>query len=752
MKIDATVLHNLALSLRVALLIPIMAISISMSAQSQAKSNPETNEQATQEKDSEKQTLSPEEIVKRAFDSLEKSDIPEQSTLQRTAASSIYATITNSHLVKDKLDDLTSEKVFERYIEALDPNKFYFLQSDIDNFKLSERLMLAHMKSGDLSHEFDIFKVFRNRIEQRIRYAIKRLHQPFDFELDESYLIDREDVAWAKNEKELQDTWRKRIKNDILIEQINDQELSIEEVRENLERRYLSVARNTRQLTDYDVFQLIINAYSHSVEPHTAYLTPRASENFDISMRLSLQGIGAVLQQDNEYTVIRRIIPGGPAEKDGRLEADDRIVGVGQSEEEIIDVIGWRLDDVVDRIRGEKGTQVYLRVLAGEKKPAGKARIIQITRDNINLEERRAQSTIKTIETDSGEKRFAIINLDSFYIDFKAYQQGDPDYRSTTRDVKEILNELKDEDIAGVVIDLRNNGGGGLPEAVSLAGLFIEQGPIVQIQSFFGRINVENDPDPEIIYDGPLAVLINQYSASASEIFAGAIQDYNRGIIIGEPTFGKGTVQNVLQVNTLQDLGPLSSIFRKKEKPIDMGQINITMAQFFRVNGSSTQHRGVEPDIVWRTAYIDEETGERAYDNAIPWRKIAATDFDAFAKAPAQSVVNENLKKHVTRTKEDVDFIYFEELNKLRTLRKERKTVSLNRQTRLTENADIEQQLFDIENRKRIGKGEEPYESIAAYEEAKEEEDKKRRQDESPQFDDPYLLEGARILNDFIAS
>lgn len=729
-------------------LLRILCISqlIILSIQAQAKTNPAIDTHVTEE------ATQPDlqKIVNEAFASLEETDIPKQTSLQQTAASAIFKAIDNSHLVKGTIDDVTPEKVFERYIKSLDPNKFYFLQSDIDHFRRSQNQFLTDIESGDLKHQFDIFNVFRERVENQIRFAIKRLHQPFDFELDEQYETNREDSTWAKTEQELQKTWRKRIKNDILIEQINDEELTYTKVLENLQRRYLTVARTTRQLNDYDVFQFIINAYTHSVEPHTTYLTPRASENFDISMRLSLQGIGAVLQQDNEYTVVRRIITGGPADKDGRLQADERIIGVGQTEDDIIDVIGWRLDDVVEQIRGEKGTEVYLRVLPDEKKPAGKPRTIKITRDNINLEERRAQSTIKSVETENGEKQFAIINIDSFYIDFAAYGQGDPNYRSTTRDVKEIINNLDQDMIDGIIIDLRNNGGGGLPEAISLAGLFIEEGPIVQIESFFGQVNVERDPDPSIVYGGPLAVLTNQYSASASEIFAGAIKDYNRGYLIGEPTFGKGTVQNVQKVSDLSNLGPLSSLFGRQNKKTDIGQLNITIAQFYRVNGSSTQYKGVKPHIQWSTSILDEETGERAYDNAIPWRQIKASEYEVFTSAPTASAIEKLTEKHIERTKANVDFIYFSQMNKLRVSRKDKTKVSLNRETRFMENQKIESQLFDIENKKRLGKGEQPYASIAEFEEAREAELKQRRTDESPEFDDPYLSEAALILNDFI--
>jgi len=463
------------------------------------------------------------------------------------------------------LDDDFSAAVLRAYLDRLDPGKVFFLRSDIDQFDALRHRFDDFIRAGDIRPAFTIFSIFRTRLEQRVAFATARLRAPLDFARDEEYLFDRKAADWAVDAAALDDTWRRRIKNDIIVLRLTGKGES--EIFETLEKRYTHLARRTRQFKSDDVFQTFANAYLGIIDPHTSYFSPRASENFHIQMRLSLEGIGAVLQSEDEYTLVRRIIPGGPADLGGELQAGDRIVGVaanGPADRDITDVIGWRLDDVVDMIRGPKDSLVSLEILPAGNDLDSPGRVITIRRDKINLEEQAAKKRILRVPAaagpggdggvgdaidsgDGGDGEFpaqltlGVIDLPSFYIDFGGLQNNEPDYRSTTRDVRKILEEFRGEDIDGLLIDLRGNGGGALTEAVTLTGLFIRDGPVVQVQSAGGSVNADHDPDPGLVYDGPLAVLVDRHSASASEIFAGAIQDYRRGLIIGETTYGKGT-------------------------------------------------------------------------------------------------------------------------------------------------------------------------------------------------------------------
>jgi carboxyl-terminal processing protease len=475
------------------------------------------------------------------------------------------------------------------------------------------------LRHSDLLSAYEIFNVYVDRVQQRVDFARERVKEPFDFTVDEYYQFDREGEAWAASSAELDELWRKRVKNDYLRLKLTDKEP--EAIVDTLTERYDNLERRIQELNNEDVFQFFMNAFAQSIEPHTAYLSPRTSENFEISMKLSLEGIGALLGRENEYTLISRIVPGGPADQDGRLQAGDRITAVGQGQDgKMVDVIGWRVDDVVDLIRGPKDTVVRLEVLPEDTSVSGPTTVIDIVRNEVKLEEQAAQSEIIEIPkdgTDGEMMKIGVIDLPVFYLDFNGRAQNLPDYRSSTRDVERLLGELKEQGVQGIVVDLRNNGGGSLLEATTLTGLFIDQGPVVQVRNSSGRIQLEEDIDPGMAWEGPLAVLVNRYSASASEIFAAAIQDYGRGVVIGEPTFGKGTVQSLLD---LDDYAPADKS--------GMGQLKITMAQFFRVNGGSTQNRGVVPDIRFPSAGDPQEYGERSLDNALPWTSIDAARFD----------------------------------------------------------------------------------------------------------------------------
>ena len=539
---------------------------------------------------------------------------------QRYASNIATRFLTNYHYKRTRLDDELSSEIFDSYIELLDPNRIYFLRSDIDTFERYRHGMDDALRHSDLQSAYEVFNVYVDRVQQRVDYARTRVKQPFDFTVDEYYQFDREGEPWAADTAELDELWRTRVKNDYLRLLLTDKEP--EAIVETLIERYDNLERRIQELNNEDVFQFFMNAFAQSIEPHTAYLSPRNSENFEISMKLSLEGIGALLGRENEYTLISRIVPGGPADKDGRLQAGDRITAVGQGGDgKMVDVIGWRIDDVVELIRGPKDTVVRLQILPEDESVSGPTTIIEIVRNEVKLEEQAAQSKIIEVPVEGGQEgevmKVGVIDLPVFYLDFNGRAQNLPDYRSSTRDVQRLIGELKDQGVQGIVVDLRNNGGGSLLEATTLTGLFIDKGPVVQVRNSSGRISLEEDVDPGMAWEGPLAVLVNRYSASASEIFAAAIQDYGRGVVIGEPTFGKGTVQSLLD---LDDYAPA-------DKP-GMGQLKITMAQFFRVNGGSTQNRGVVPDIRFPSAGDPEDYGERSLDNALPWTSIDAARYD----------------------------------------------------------------------------------------------------------------------------
>lgn len=542
---------------------------------------------------------------------------------QRIATNLATKFLTNWHYKDTRLDDELSSEIFDKYLELLDPNRVYFLGTDIAVFERYRSGLDDALRHSDLSPAYEIFNVYVDRVRQRANYSRSRVQQPFDFTIDEHYPFDREDARWAQNMEELDELWRLRVKNDYLRLKLTDKEDAA--IVETLTERYDNLERRINELDTQDVFQFFMNAFAQSIEPHTAYLSPRTSANFEISMKLSLEGIGALLGRQSEYTTISRVVAGGPAAQDGRLKAGDRITAVGQGRKgKMVDVIGWRVDDVVDLIRGPKDTVVRLEILPEDVSISGLTSVIDIVRNEVKLEEQAAKSEIIELPVKSSEGgsmdevvKIGVIDLPVFYLDFNGRAQNKPDYRSSTRDVRKLIAELEEQGIHGIVIDLRNNGGGSLLEATTLTGLFIDKGPVVQVRNREGRISLEEDVEPGMVWDGPLAVLVNRYSASASEIFAAAIQDYGRGLVVGEPTFGKGTVQSLLD---LDDYAPSGTP--------GMGQLKITMAQFFRVNGSSTQKRGVVPDIRFPSAGDPEDYGERSFENALPWTSIDPARFD----------------------------------------------------------------------------------------------------------------------------
>lgn len=551
--------------------------------------------------------------------------------------------VSNYHYKKTKLDDALSAAVLDRYLETLDPNRSYFLLDDIRAFSVYRNRLDEALEAANLKPAYEIFKVFRGRVDERVNFAKGLLVKPnFNFEVDEDLVIDRSKLPWAENRAALDEIWRKRVKNDILSLRLAGQ--GQDQIVSMLSKRYETLARHTHQLNSDDIYQFFINAYTTSVEPHTAYFSPRTSEDFKIRMSLSLEGIGAVLEAENEYTTVRQIIPGGPAARSGKLHPEDRIVGVAEDvKSEMVNVVGWRLDDVVDLIRGPKGTRVRLQILPKGTPTEASPEILMLVRDTIKLEEQAAKKSVIEFPAGAKKSHIGVIILPSFYMDFAARARGDLNYRSTTRDVQRLLSELSQEGVEGVIIDLRGNGGGSLAESTELSGLFIKKGPIVQVRDSTGRIEVNEDSDPKIAYSGPLAVLVDRHSASASEIFAGAIQDYRRGIIVGEPTYGKGTVQNLIDLDRYGDRGDGT-----------LGQLKATVAQFFRISGSSTQHRGIVPDIVFPTALYSTEQGERAQGNALPWAEIRPVNF--IPVQTSTSALTEVRLRHEHRIKGDPAF------------------------------------------------------------------------------------------------
>ncbi len=534
---------------------------------------------------------------------------------QTKSAVVINKVLERFHYRKVTLDNAFAQGVLDSYLDALDPSRSFFLARDVERFKGGARRLEEGLRRGELDLAFDVFRVYRMRVDERVIYAEGILKGPFNFDLDESYRLDSPDAPWAKDSAELDEIWRGRVKNDFLTLRVTGK--SDAEIRERLSERYQGLVRRTHQFDGNDVFQTFMNAYTQTLEPHTSYMSPSTSENFDISMKLSLEGIGAVLRADNEYTVIQSTVPGGPARESGQVQTGDRIVGVAQGPDGAIeDVVGWRLQDVVDKIRGPKGSVVRLQLLPKSAATNGGVREVAIVRNEIKLEDQAAKGIVLDNMANAPGIRIGVIEIPAFYRDFQAEGSGDQNFRSTTRDVRQLIDDLVLKGVDGIVIDLRGNGGGSLAEATSLTGLFIDTGPVVQVKDAFGKIEVETDPEPGLAYRGPLAVLVDRDSASASEIFAGAIQDYGRGLVIGEPTFGKGTVQTLIDLNRYVP-----------GEQNNLGRLRLTMAEFFRISGGSTQLRGVEPDIRFPTAELMTDHGERSLDNALPWTRIRPADY-----------------------------------------------------------------------------------------------------------------------------
>nr|VFK42668.1 MAG: carboxyl-terminal processing protease [Candidatus Kentron sp. TC] len=530
----------------------------------------------------------------------------------------VVGLVADYHHRKIALDDALSEEILKQYLQDLDPNRNFFVGKDVRRFEslYGNRLDDA-LRNAEIMPAFDIFRVYEKRVAERMKKAVHLAARDFDFSVDENYIPNRTKQPWSSSAFELDEVWRKRVKNDFLVLRLEGKK-DDSAIRETLRKRYETSLGHVRRFTSDDICQAFINAYAASVGPHTTYLSPGNLENLFIHLSQSLEGIGAVLQSENEYTIVRKVIRGGPADKEGKLQVDDVIMGVGQGPHgEMVDVVGWRLQDVVNLIRGPKDSIVRLRILEGKTGLDGPAKEIDLVRNHIDLADRTAKKSVIEVSAKSGNLHVGLIDIPAFYSQVRPSDRKHDEKRSTTRDVRRIIDELRKETVDGIVLDLRGNSGGSLDEAISLTGLFLESGPVVQIKKSNGQLLIKKDSEPGMAWYGPLVVLVDRGSASASEIFAGAIQDYGRGLIIGETTHGKGTVQHLIDLDKVA-----------KDNVGKIGQLKLTIAQFFRVNGASTQYRGIVPDIVLPSAAINSDAnGERALKNALPWSSVSPTGF-----------------------------------------------------------------------------------------------------------------------------
>lgn len=595
-----------------------------------------------------------------------------------TAATRVTSRFTRSHYKQFSLDDLFSKGMFKRYLEMLDYNHNVFTQADIESFGNWPTQLDDQLKAGNNQIAYDVYNLAMERRFERFEFALSQLEKEISFEADEYIELDRSESNWPKNRQELDELWRKRVKYDALSLKLADKEWS--EIKEVLTKRYKRALKRITQSNSEDVFQTYMNAFAREVDPHTSYLSPRNAEQFQSEMSLSLEGIGAVLQMTDDYTVIRSLVAGGPAAKSKELSDGDRIIGVGQENEEIVDIIGWRLDDVVQRIKGPKGTKVTLEVLPEGKN--AKSYTVTIIRDTIRLEDRAVKSEI--IEKDG--KKIGVLNVPGFYV-------------GLSEDTQVLLKEFAKNSVDGVIVDLRNNGGGALTEATALSGLFIKQGPIVQVKDSYGRVQVNSDNDGLSSYDGPLTVLINRYSASASEIFAAAMQDYGRAIILGEQSFGKGTVQQH------RTLGQIYDLFDK-----DLGHVQYTIQKFYRIDGGSTQHKGVVPDIAYPSAVDPSETGESVEDNALPWDSIDRAKYRKLNDRSMQ--INTLTKSHEMRIADDREFHFIEQDIARYKREKDDKMLSLNEKKRRQDIDEREAQNLARINERQTSKGEKKYKAL----------------------------------------
>jgi carboxyl-terminal processing protease len=639
---------------------------------------------------------------------------------------SIVEQIRRNHFVRKDLNDTASSQIFDKYLSYLDPGRSYLLLADVQRVERHRYQLDEALRLGNLEPAFEIYNVYHQRVIERLESLIVRVGKDlstFDFEVDDRVQIDRKDSPWPASVEEIDALWERRLKASILSMKLNGKELT--EIQELLVKRYRNRLKQTKQVRPEDAFQAYVNAFASTYDPHTQYLSPRNSENFNMSMSLSLEGIGAVLRMEDEYTSVVRLVPAGPADKANELQPSDRIIAVGQGKTgKLIDVVGWRLDDVVELIRGPKDTLVRLEIDSGDE-DTSPSRTIEIVRNTVKLEEQAAQKKLMVLNDGSRDVKIGVIEVPTFYADFAAMRSNEEDYKSTTRDVKKLIEELKLEGIEGLVVDLRDNGGGSLQEAQSLTGLFIRSGPTVQVKTTRRNPNVYADNDGKITWEGPMAVVVNRLSASASEIFAGAIQDYQRGIILGTQTFGKGTVQTIV--------------------PLRRGQLKITQAKFYRVSGESTQHQGVLPDIEFPSIFDKTRVGESALDDALAWDTIRPAMYSQ--SNDLRSVLSLLRNRHIDRVADNPDFTYLRALSERNEKTRKRTHLSLNELVRTQEKEEDDSWRLELENARLMAKGEDP---VASLDELEERQNEETDEDETEDEPDALVTESGNVLIDFM--
>jgi carboxyl-terminal processing protease len=643
------------------------------------------------------------------------------SERHRSVARRVGSMLEGMHYSGSKLDDRLSAIVYARYLESIDSQHTSLLASDIADFEQYKLRFDDMIRSGDVDPAFAIFARFQQRNRERIKFAIAQLDKEPDWTLNESFEFNREKVPWATAPGELDEFWRKRVKNDALSLLLTGK--SWDESAKLLKKRYETSLKRVDQVSADDVFESLMNSYARAYDPHSSYFSPRSSEEYRIQMSLNYDGIGASLQLVDDYVTIMNVIEGGPAAVAGTLSVKDRITGVGQGKEgPVTDVLGWRIDDVVQLIRGRAGTQVRLQVLPAGAGPGTAEKTLEFTRNKVTLEAQAAQKELRTIKRGDKEIRVGVINVPAFYQDVEAQNAGVKDFRSTTRDVRRLINELKAEKIDGLVLDLRGNGGGYLPEATALTGLFIDKGPVVQLKVTTGELEVQDDPESGVAYSGPVAVLVDRFSASASEIFAGALQDYHRATILGQRTFGKGTVQNLVPLD------------RWSPKPVN-GQLTVTIGKFYRVTGESTQHRGVEPDVALPSQIDMEEFGESALEGALPWDRIPGVPFRSEGKAQQPNIAVLATEEK-TRADRDPDYRWLvADLAAADVMRKQT-SLSLNLQQRKEERERIDRERLTRENARRAAQKLPPLKNSEELADAK--------------FPDTVLDQAAEVMTDMV--
>ncbi|QQG30358.1 carboxy terminal-processing peptidase [Pectobacterium carotovorum] len=629
-----------------------------------------------------------------------------QEPQHATVSDRVASRFLRSHYRQFMLDAQFSEKIFNRYLNMLDYSHNVLLASDVAQFSGQKAQLGDALKSGQLDVPYALYNLAQKRRFERFQYALSLLDKSVDLTGNETFELDRSKAPWPQNVGELNRLWDAKVRYDWLSLKLTGKD--DKDIKETLTKRYQFAIRRLAQSNSEDVFQLVMNAFAREIDPHTSYLSPRNTEQFNTEMSLPLEGIGAVLQMDDDYTMINSMVPGGPAAKSKSITVGDRVVGVGQNGKPMVDVIGWRLDDVVALIKGPKGSKVRLEIL-----PAGKGtktRIVTLTRERIRLEDRAVKMSVKTV----GKDKVGVLDIPGFYV-------------GLTDDVKVQLQKLEKQNVSSIVIDLRTNGGGALTEAVGLSGLFIPGGPVVQVRDNNGKVREDSDTDGIVYYKGPLVVLVDRFSASASEIFAAAMQDYGRALIVGEPTFGKGTVQQYRSLNRIYDQ------MLRPDWPA-LGSVQYTIQKFYRIDGGSTQMKGVTPDVMMPTGTETVDTGEKFEDNALPWDSIKAANYTK--SGDLKALISKLNEHHQERIAKDPEFQYVaQDIARYNAMKDKRNLVSLNLAQREKENDDDEAMRLKRINDRLAREGKKLLKSLEDL-------------PKDYQAPDPYLDETVKIAND----